>query len=159
MWPLCATFIWDVVWFKCDLRIRDHQPLSSALLAGSKVLLLHLFEPGRSSLVLKSVPTGRQVECIAVGFEPEFVHDVDGVRFAAIEDLAGLHQPIMQIVRSRFAFIFPTSLVVPERQASAFSRSASDSKMMRMANTSYTSTQPHRSARDLLNFTARCCPR
>ena len=38
-----------VVWFKRDLRIRDHEPLSSALkaaaLAGDSVLLLHAFDP------------------------------------------------------------------------------------------------------------------
>lgn len=35
----------DVVWFKRDLRLRDHAPLSSALAPGRQVLLLHLFEP------------------------------------------------------------------------------------------------------------------
>lgn len=37
--------ITDVVWFKRDLRIRDHTPLKRALQRGTSVLLLHLFEP------------------------------------------------------------------------------------------------------------------
>ena len=39
-----------VVWFKRDLRTRDHRPLQHALelagAEGSRVLLLHVFEPG-----------------------------------------------------------------------------------------------------------------
>ncbi len=35
----------DIVWFKRDLRIRDHAPLKQALERGGRVLLLHLFEP------------------------------------------------------------------------------------------------------------------
>ena len=39
-----------VVWFKRDLRTRDHEPLQRALQAaahsGGKVLLLQVFEPG-----------------------------------------------------------------------------------------------------------------
>ena len=35
----------DVVWFKRDLRIRDHAPLAAALAEGNRVLLLHFFEP------------------------------------------------------------------------------------------------------------------
>ncbi|MBO73758.1 MAG: deoxyribodipyrimidine photolyase [Flavobacteriales bacterium] len=35
----------DVVWFKRDLRIRDHAPLAQALKHGRHVLLLHLYEP------------------------------------------------------------------------------------------------------------------
>ena len=35
----------DVVWFKRDLRIRDHAPLAQALRDGRRVLLLHTFEP------------------------------------------------------------------------------------------------------------------
>ena len=38
-----------IVWFKRDLRIRDHEPLSNALKvaasAGDAVLLLHVFDP------------------------------------------------------------------------------------------------------------------
>ena len=34
-----------VVWFKRDLRIRDHAPLAQALRDGRRVLLLHTFEP------------------------------------------------------------------------------------------------------------------
>lgn len=37
--------MWDVVWFKRDLRLRDHAPLAEALRCGRQVLLLHLFEP------------------------------------------------------------------------------------------------------------------
>ena len=35
----------DVVWFKRDLRIRDHAPLAQALRKGRRVLFLHTFEP------------------------------------------------------------------------------------------------------------------
>ena len=35
----------DVVWFKRDLRIRDHAPLAQALRKGRRVLLLHTYEP------------------------------------------------------------------------------------------------------------------
>ena len=35
----------DVVWFKRDLRIRDHAPLAQALSQGRHVLLLHVYEP------------------------------------------------------------------------------------------------------------------
>ncbi len=35
----------DVVWFKRDLRIRDHTPLANALSRGRQVLLLHIYEP------------------------------------------------------------------------------------------------------------------
>ncbi|MGA0435824.1 MAG: FAD-binding domain-containing protein [Flavobacteriales bacterium] len=34
-----------VVWYKRDLRIRDHAPLAQALREGRHVLLLHVFEP------------------------------------------------------------------------------------------------------------------
>ena len=34
----------DVVWFKQDLRIRDHAPLAQALREGRRVVLLHTFE-------------------------------------------------------------------------------------------------------------------
>ena len=37
--------MWDVVWFKRDLRLRDHAPLARALGTGRNVLLLHVFEP------------------------------------------------------------------------------------------------------------------
>lgn len=35
----------NVVWFKKDLRLTDHAPLSEAIRHGSPVLLLHFFEP------------------------------------------------------------------------------------------------------------------
>lgn len=35
----------DVVWFKRDLRLRDHAPLAAALDSGRPVLLLYCFEP------------------------------------------------------------------------------------------------------------------
>ncbi len=35
----------NIVWFKRDLRIRDHEPLNQALAQGGPVLLLHVFEP------------------------------------------------------------------------------------------------------------------
>ncbi|MEQ8514474.1 MAG: deoxyribodipyrimidine photo-lyase [Chromatocurvus sp.] len=35
----------DVVWFKRDLRLRDHAPLSAALQSGRPVLLLYCLEP------------------------------------------------------------------------------------------------------------------
>ena len=35
----------NVVWFKRDLRIRDHKPLTQALEQDGPVLLLHVFEP------------------------------------------------------------------------------------------------------------------
>lgn len=38
--PIC-----NVVWFKRDLRLRDHAPLREATRAGIPVLLLHCFEP------------------------------------------------------------------------------------------------------------------
>lgn len=37
--------MWDVVWFKRDLRLRDHVPLQRALACGRHVVLVHLFEP------------------------------------------------------------------------------------------------------------------
>lgn len=37
--------MWDVVWYKRDLRLRDHEPLTRALQSGRKVLLLLVFEP------------------------------------------------------------------------------------------------------------------
>jgi deoxyribodipyrimidine photo-lyase len=33
-----------VVWFKRDLRLEDHEPLTRALASGEKVLLLYSFE-------------------------------------------------------------------------------------------------------------------
>ena len=35
----------NVVWFKRDLRIRDHKPLTQAFEQDGPVLLLHVFEP------------------------------------------------------------------------------------------------------------------
>jgi deoxyribodipyrimidine photo-lyase len=35
----------SVVWFKRDLRLRDHAPLRAAIAAGRPVLLLYVFEP------------------------------------------------------------------------------------------------------------------
>ena len=49
--PQCSTTMQhhgqeiDVVWFKRDLRIRDHAPLAQALRKGRRVLLLHTYEP------------------------------------------------------------------------------------------------------------------
>ncbi len=40
----------DVVWFKKDLRARDHAPLVSASLSGSPVICLFMLEPGRLEL-------------------------------------------------------------------------------------------------------------
>ena len=37
----------DVVWFKRDLRTRDHVPLLSAVLSGRPVLCLFILEPER----------------------------------------------------------------------------------------------------------------
>ena len=37
----------DVVWFKRDLRTRDHAPLLSAILSGRPVLCLFMLEPER----------------------------------------------------------------------------------------------------------------
>ena len=37
--------MWDVVWYKRDLRLRDHVPLQRALACGRHVVLVHLFEP------------------------------------------------------------------------------------------------------------------
>ena len=37
----------DVVWFKRDLRTRDHVPLLSAVLSGRPVLCLFILEPMR----------------------------------------------------------------------------------------------------------------
>ena len=53
--PHCSTTMQhlgqeiDVVWFKRDLRIRDHAPLVQALRDGRRVLLLHTYEPARTS--------------------------------------------------------------------------------------------------------------
>ncbi|MDP5112457.1 MAG: DNA photolyase family protein [Flavobacteriaceae bacterium] len=35
----------SVVWFKRDLRLRDHAPLAAAIAAGHPVLMVYLFEP------------------------------------------------------------------------------------------------------------------
>jgi len=35
----------SVVWFKRDLRLRDHAPLTAALASGHSVLMVYLFEP------------------------------------------------------------------------------------------------------------------
>ncbi len=35
----------NIVWFKRDLRLTDHEPLKEAIRAGAPVLLLHCFEP------------------------------------------------------------------------------------------------------------------
>ena len=35
----------NIVWFKRDLRLRDHEPLALAQKAGLPVLLLYVFEP------------------------------------------------------------------------------------------------------------------
>jgi len=35
----------NIVWFKRDLRLRDHAPLQQAIAAGKPLLLLYLFEP------------------------------------------------------------------------------------------------------------------
>lgn len=35
-----------VIWFKRDLRVHDHAPLSAALACGGQVLPLYIFEPG-----------------------------------------------------------------------------------------------------------------
>lgn len=35
----------NVVWFKRDLRLRDHEPLAHAVAAGRPVLLIYVFEP------------------------------------------------------------------------------------------------------------------
>ena len=35
----------DVVWFKRDLRITDHEPLNHAHLSGRPLILLYTFEP------------------------------------------------------------------------------------------------------------------
>jgi deoxyribodipyrimidine photo-lyase len=35
----------NIVWFKRDLRLSDHEPLKEAIRAGEPVLLLHCFEP------------------------------------------------------------------------------------------------------------------
>ena len=37
----------EVVWFKKDLRSRDHQPLTNAALSGKPVLCLFALEPER----------------------------------------------------------------------------------------------------------------
>ena len=37
----------EVVWFKRDLRTRDHLPLTSAALSGKAVLCLFVIEPDR----------------------------------------------------------------------------------------------------------------
>lgn len=42
---LVFASMWDVVWYKRDLRIRDHVPLNQALQVGRRILLVHLFEP------------------------------------------------------------------------------------------------------------------
>ena len=35
----------NIVWFKRDLRLRDHAPLHDALATGLTVMLLYVFEP------------------------------------------------------------------------------------------------------------------
>ena len=40
----------DVVWFKKDLRTRDHAPLLSSSLSGRQVLCLFMLEEGRFKL-------------------------------------------------------------------------------------------------------------
>ena len=35
----------SVVWFKRDLRLRDHAPLAAAIASGHPVLMVYLFEP------------------------------------------------------------------------------------------------------------------
>ena len=35
----------ELVWFKRDLRLADHQPLADAIAAGRPVLLMYCFEP------------------------------------------------------------------------------------------------------------------
>ena len=35
----------NVLWFKRDLRLRDHAPLAEALATGKPLLLLYCFEP------------------------------------------------------------------------------------------------------------------
>ncbi|MDA0892829.1 MAG: deoxyribodipyrimidine photo-lyase, partial [Proteobacteria bacterium] len=35
----------NVVWFKRDLRLADHQPLAEAIAHGDPVLLLYIVEP------------------------------------------------------------------------------------------------------------------
>ncbi|MFM7401486.1 MAG: deoxyribodipyrimidine photo-lyase, partial [Bacteroidota bacterium] len=37
--------ICNIVWFKRDLRLSDHEPLKEAVRAGAPVLLLYCFEP------------------------------------------------------------------------------------------------------------------
>lgn len=39
----------SIVWFKRDLRLRDHAPLCRAIDAGDPILLLYIFEPGLRS--------------------------------------------------------------------------------------------------------------
>jgi deoxyribodipyrimidine photo-lyase len=36
---------YHLVWFKCDLRLRDHEPLKTAIASGEPLLLLYFFEP------------------------------------------------------------------------------------------------------------------
>jgi deoxyribodipyrimidine photo-lyase len=36
----------EIVWFKRDLRVRDHKPLYNASLTGAPVLPLYVLEPG-----------------------------------------------------------------------------------------------------------------
>jgi deoxyribodipyrimidine photo-lyase len=35
----------SIVWFKRDLRLRDHTPIANAILAGQPIVLLYVFEP------------------------------------------------------------------------------------------------------------------
>ena len=58
----------DVVWFKRDLRTRDHVPLLSAILSGRPVLCLFILEPER----FKQVERMALVKAILQ--EPEKMH-------------------------------------------------------------------------------------
>ena len=40
----------DVLWFKKDLRVQDHQPLLEAAKSDNKLFCLFLVEPGRLEL-------------------------------------------------------------------------------------------------------------
>ncbi|MEO1651960.1 MAG: deoxyribodipyrimidine photo-lyase [Bacteroidota bacterium] len=42
---MSETSALNILWFKRDLRLRDHLPLEKALERGQKLLLIYIFEP------------------------------------------------------------------------------------------------------------------
>ena len=70
---------------------------------------------------VEEVAIGREdVDLLAVEVELELVDEVDGIRLAAVEHLADLHQPVVEVLGSRFALILSALLVAPVRGQAFF---------------------------------------